>query len=149
MAAGDFMLMAAHHWHELRGYSEVPTNMEVDSHMCVVVAAAGLKQSILQIPKRIFHQYHGGQTRLAREKSERDVAGSVGERLWRMIGYLFAGQEHRTRRARPVNVILNGEDYGLCCFLVLALSLPHSHIYTHTHARPHTHTRSYYTCTQT
>ncbi len=72
MAAGDFMLMAAHEWHALRGYPEVPTNMEVDSHMCVITAAAGLKQVVLKAPKRIFHQHHSGHLRATRELPERD-----------------------------------------------------------------------------
>jgi len=72
MAAGDFMLMAAREWHALRGYPEVPTNMEVDSHMCVIAAAAGLKQVVLKAPKRIFHQHHSGHLRATRELPERD-----------------------------------------------------------------------------
>lgn len=72
MAAGDFMLMAAAEWHSLRGFPEAPTNMEVDSHMCVIAAAAGLKQAVLKPPKRIFHQHHAGHLRAIRELPERD-----------------------------------------------------------------------------
>ena len=72
MAAGDFMLMAAEEWHALRGYPELPTNMEIDSHMCVIAASAGLKQAVLKEPKRIFHQHHSGHLRASRELPERD-----------------------------------------------------------------------------
>lgn len=97
MAAGDFMLMAAAEWHSLRGFPEAPTNMEVDSHMCVIAAAAGLKQAVLKAPKRIFHQHHGGHLRAIRELPERDrclfslvlpllplpVAGTACRVMWR------------------------------------------------------------------
>ena len=117
MAAGDFTLMAAHDWQRLQGYPEAPTNMEVDSHMCVLAIAAGLRQAVLQAPRRIFHQFHGGHERAAREMSERDRAGSVGHRMWQMIGYLLAGQEERTRLGRTIVVALNGGGWGLCCML--------------------------------
>ena len=52
-----------------------------------------------------------------RHTQERDTEGSIGQGLWRMIGYLLAGQQHRVRRGRRVWVVLNGVGWGLGCFL--------------------------------
>jgi hypothetical protein len=51
-----------------------------------------------------------------RDTQERDTEGSIGQGLWRMIGYLLAGQQHRLRHGRRVWVVLNGLEWGLCCF---------------------------------
>jgi hypothetical protein len=57
-ASGDFLLMHRERWHELRGYPEFRTAGHTDSYACVMAAAAGLKQHILDGWCRIYHQEH-------------------------------------------------------------------------------------------
>ena len=57
-AAGDFFLMHRDRWHQLRGYTELPTRGHTDSILCWTAASAGLAQVILQPPLRLFHQPH-------------------------------------------------------------------------------------------
>lgn len=56
--SGDFFLMHQNHWHSLRGYPEIPTNVTTDGYMCFMAASSGLSQSILGDKKRLYHQEH-------------------------------------------------------------------------------------------
>lgn len=57
-ASGDFLLMHRERWRELRGFPELTTGAHIDGYMCVMAAAAGLKQRILDGWCRIYHQEH-------------------------------------------------------------------------------------------
>ncbi len=57
-AAGDFFLMARHHWHRLRGYPELQSHSFIDGYICFMAASSGLRQVILESPYRIYHQEH-------------------------------------------------------------------------------------------
>ncbi len=57
-ASGDFFLMHREHWHNLRGYPELPTYSHIDSYMCYMAASYGLTQVILNGDKRTYHQEH-------------------------------------------------------------------------------------------
>jgi hypothetical protein len=56
--AGDFFLMHRDRWHELRGYTELPTRGHTDSILCWTAASADLEQVILESPLQLFHQHH-------------------------------------------------------------------------------------------
>lgn len=58
-ASGDFILMAKEAWHRLKGFPEFNTYSHIDSFMCAMAAASGLRQAILPFPFAIFHQEHG------------------------------------------------------------------------------------------
>jgi hypothetical protein len=57
-AAGDFLLMHRDRWHHLRGYPELPTGGHIDAYGCVMAAAAGMRQRVLDGWCRIYHQEH-------------------------------------------------------------------------------------------
>ena len=58
-ASGDFTMFARHHWHALRGYPELPIwSMHLDSLLCYMAIAAGLREQVLRPPAGIFHLEH-------------------------------------------------------------------------------------------
>lgn len=57
-AAGEFFLMHRNRWHELRGYTQLPTFGHADSILCWTAASAGLRQVILGPACRLYHQRH-------------------------------------------------------------------------------------------
>lgn len=60
-ASGDFQLMAARHWHELRGYPEFETySMHLDSLLCYAAHFGGAPECVLADPARVYHFDHGG-----------------------------------------------------------------------------------------
>src|SRR5262245_53137867 len=53
---GDFTMIARQHWFELRGYPELPLwSMHIDSFLCFMAIAAGLREEILSPPSLMFH----------------------------------------------------------------------------------------------
>jgi hypothetical protein len=60
MACGDFTLMAREHWFELHAYPEWHSySLHIDSMLCYMAHAAGLKEVILEPPMRVYHIEHG------------------------------------------------------------------------------------------
>lgn len=57
-ASGDFFLMHRDRWAELHGYPEFASAGHLDSYICVMAAAAGLRQRILGGRKRLYHLEH-------------------------------------------------------------------------------------------
>lgn len=58
-ASGCFLLMHVAAWHKIRGNAEFTTREHDDSVTCWSALSAGVKQSILKPPCRLFHQPHG------------------------------------------------------------------------------------------
>lgn len=59
-ACGDFTLMAREHWLDLRGYPEFDMySFHLDSVFCYVAYYAGIRETILAEPMRIYHIEHG------------------------------------------------------------------------------------------
>lgn len=79
-ACGDFTLIARDDWFSLRGYPELPIwPMHIDALLCYSANHAGVRESILSEPMRIFHVEHttgagwtpeGEKARLARIASK-------------------------------------------------------------------------------
>jgi hypothetical protein len=58
-ACGDFTLMAAEHWRALRAYPEFEMySLHIDSLLCYMAAAAGLKEVVLEQPMCVYHIEH-------------------------------------------------------------------------------------------
>jgi hypothetical protein len=56
---GDFTLMSSARWFELRGYPELPLwSMHVDSLLCYMAVASGLREHVLRPPAKLFHMEH-------------------------------------------------------------------------------------------
>jgi hypothetical protein len=57
---GDFTLMHRDHWFALHGYWErAMYSMHLDSVLCTAAVVAGIKETILHDPMRIYHIEHG------------------------------------------------------------------------------------------
>jgi len=58
---GDFQLMAARHWHALRGYPELEMySMHIDSVLAYMAHFGGAREEVLADPMRIYHLEHTG-----------------------------------------------------------------------------------------
>lgn len=94
-AAGDFILMARDHWHDLRGFPEVALPAaEADALLCLAARTAGLREETLPAPMQI------------RRPGVSAAAGAVQiseDGLW------IANQ----MRSRNVPAIFNTHDWGL------------------------------------
>ena len=106
---GDFTMIARDHWFALRGYPELPLwSMHVDSLLCYMAVASGLRECVISPPAKIFHLEHQRSwVVMTPEQRLRTFAlkpwvdmGLLGE-LW---GYMYS-----TRR--PVE--FNTESWGL------------------------------------
>ena len=95
--SGEFFLMHRDRWHDLRGYTELPTRGHGDSLLCWTAASAGLEQVILSPPARLFHQPH-----------DREAANSWPATDWRPW---YARYLECRRAGKPL--ITNAEDWGL------------------------------------
>ena len=112
-ACGDFTLLAREDWHRLRGYAEYEMySFHLDSVFCHAAVAAGLKEVILNGPRKIFHLEHesgSGYTpedqqmlwqRLQRAQIPRMSDGE----LWDIV---------RALRSRRRDVVFAPETWGL------------------------------------
>ena len=64
-ASGDFMLMTRESWRRSRGFYEKDIGgMHVDSLLCYMAHASGLRQEVLSDPIRLYHINHGRKQRL-------------------------------------------------------------------------------------
>lgn len=58
-ACGDFTLMSRQRWFMLRGYPELPLwSMHIDSLLCYMAVASGVRERTLRPPARMFHVEH-------------------------------------------------------------------------------------------
>ena len=56
---GDFTMLSRRAWFELRGYPELPLwSMHLDSLLCYMAVASGIREELLKAPKRMFHLEH-------------------------------------------------------------------------------------------
>jgi hypothetical protein len=106
---GDFTMLARPHWFALRGYPELPLwSMHMDSFLCFMSVAAGLREQVLTWPSAMFHMEH--------ERSW--VVMTPEERLrtfalkpWIDIGLLSDLWEDAYAARRPI--LFNDEQWGL------------------------------------
>ena len=96
-ASGDFLLMARDQWFRLRAYPELKTHSHIDSYMCAIAAAAGLRQVQLVSPFAIYHQEHDRSQHATRPMTD--------------LGWLDAACREMLSSHSPR--IDNGDDWGL------------------------------------
>lgn len=106
---GDFTLLHRESWFWLQGYPELPLwSMHLDSFLCYMAVASGIKERVLQDPCIMFHIEHGNSwVVMTPEERLRTFA----MRPWidlSLLGELWA-EAYRTRR--PVR--FNDERWGL------------------------------------
>lgn len=109
-AAGEFILMARDHWHNIRGWPEIYIYSPfTDGLMCYMAFFSGLKEQILLNPFRVYHMGAGGfgtRGRLVRHNRRRSLwrrliccipfrlTQLVKEQWWRIV-----------RLARPLGLL--------------------------------------------
>jgi hypothetical protein len=106
---GDFTMLARRHWFRLRGYPELPLwSMHIDSFLCFMSLASGLREQILAVPCAMYHMEH--------ERSW--VVMTPEERLrtfalkpWIDIGLLSDLWEDAYTARQPI--VFNDERWGL------------------------------------
>jgi hypothetical protein len=57
-ASGDFILMSTDAWHDIRGYPELDTQWHGDTYVCVQAVGTGLREEVIEAPKKLYHQPH-------------------------------------------------------------------------------------------
>src|SRR5262245_27273904 len=106
---GDFTLIARQHWLRLRGYPELPLwSMHIDSFLCFMAVAAGLREEILPPPSLMFHMEH---ERSWVVMTPEDRLRTFALRPWIDIGLLGDLWEDAYTERRPV--LFNDERWGL------------------------------------
>jgi hypothetical protein len=96
-ASGDFFLMHRDRWHEVRGYSQIPTWAHGDSILCWTAASAGLQQVILTPPARLYHQPHD----------------RLDTRDWPLTDWRPWYERYLECRRKGTPLIVNRDDWGL------------------------------------
>jgi len=112
-ACGDFQLMAARHWWELRGYPEFETySMHLDSVLSFMAHFGGAREEVLADPMRIYHFEHTGGWTPGEKRSKvldtrLDSAGVP--QLPHATFDAWAREMTRSERA----IIFNDDNWGL------------------------------------
>jgi hypothetical protein len=106
---GDFTMLARPHWFELRGYPELPLwSMHMDSFLCFMSVAAGLREQVLDMPCAMFHIEHG-RSWVVMTPEER--LRTFALKPWIDTGLLSDLWEDAYTARRPV--VFNDEQWGL------------------------------------
>jgi hypothetical protein len=106
---GDFTLMSKERWLALRGYPELPIwSMHVDSLLCYMAVASGLRERVLRSPAKVYHiEHYDSWVVLTPDEKLRTFA----KRPWIDTGLLdeLWGSMYRSHRS----VRFNDENWGL------------------------------------
>lgn len=108
-ACGDFTLMSRARWFQLRGYPELPLwSMHVDSLLCYMAVASGLREHVLRPPAKIFHmEHHNSWVVMTPEERLR----TFSKKPWIDIGLLSELWHNMYSTRRPIQ--FNTDSWGL------------------------------------
>lgn len=106
---GDFTMLCRDRWFELRGYPELPLwSMHIDSFLCLMAVASGVRERVLRPPSVMFHMEHGQSWVVMTPESRlRTFALKPWIDTW-LLGDLWE-EAYETRRP----VVFNDERWGL------------------------------------
>lgn len=106
---GDFTLISRARWFELRGYPELPLwSMHVDSLLCYMAVASGLREHVFRPPAKIFHmEHHNSWVVMTPEERLR----TFSKKPWIDIGLLSELWHNMYSTRRPIQ--FNTENWGL------------------------------------
>jgi len=108
-ACGDFTLMSKERWLSLRGYPELPIwSMHIDSLLCYMAVACGLREHVLRPPAKIFHMEHQNSW-VVMTPDER--LKTFSKKPWIDIGLLSEIWQNMYLAHRPV--AFNEDQWGL------------------------------------
>jgi len=112
-ACGDFTLLSREDWTSLRGYPELPISpMHIDAFFCYAAHHAGIQQSILREPRRIYHIEHLSGAGWTPEGEEVRMARVASKGLFEISYSEFTKWVDLMRRYNAP-VIFNGDNWGL------------------------------------
>ena len=108
-ACGDFTLMSRARWFELRGYPELPLwSMHIDSLLCYMAVASGLREHVFRPPAKIFHmEHHNSWVVMTPDERLR----TFSKKPWIDIGLLAELWHNMYSTRRPIQ--FNTETWGL------------------------------------
>ncbi|MDR7586573.1 MAG: hypothetical protein QN158_13445 [Armatimonadota bacterium] len=108
-ACGDFTLLARTAWFRLRGYPELEMwSMHVDSLLCYMAVASGMRQEILRWPAAVFHIEHGRSWVTLRPEERLQI---FAQRPWLDLWVLQDAARRMLFQRAPV--VVNSELWGL------------------------------------
>lgn len=106
---GDFTVLPKASWMTLRGYPELPLwSMHIDSLLCYMAVAAGIRERILRAPARLFHIEHENSW-VVMTPAQR--LKTFAAKPWMDIGLLQEIWEVMYKSQQPV--LFNDENWGL------------------------------------
>ncbi|HLG94753.1 MAG TPA: hypothetical protein VKX49_00435 [Bryobacteraceae bacterium] len=112
-ACGDFTLLSRENWFRLRAYPEFPIwPMHIDALLCYTAYHAGIRESILREPMRIYHVEHGSGAGWTPEGEQERIARVKSKGVSELTYAGFAKWVDLMRRYDSP-VICNGGNWGL------------------------------------
>jgi len=113
-ACGDFTLLSAKYWQEVRGYPEFPLRaMKLDGLLCYAAYYAGAKEFVLKHPARIYHIDHPARGDGAAVAITERVSGQV-KKLQIPVEQYRAWVSEMMSKREPI--LFNTSDWGLAGF---------------------------------
>ncbi|MCS6951951.1 MAG: hypothetical protein RMK57_00830 [Bryobacterales bacterium] len=121
---GDFTLFAREHWFALRGYPEFDLfSMNLDAVLCFAAHYAGVRETVLPDPVRIYHIEHatgsGWTPEGDKQLFERLASAGIP---WLPYSEVAAWAEAMHYLGRPM--IFNLDDWGLAREMLREIALP-------------------------
>jgi hypothetical protein len=96
-------------WFELQGYPELPLwSMHLDSLLCYMAVASGIREQVLEAPKRMFHLEHENSWVVM---SADDRLRTFANKPW--LDFDLLTQIWRNMYYRGQAVKFNDENWGL------------------------------------
>lgn len=112
-ACGDFTLLSRNDWFSLRAYPEVPIwPMHIDALFCYAAHHAGVRESILREPLRIYHVEHGSGAGWTPE-GEQERLRRIRSRGLAELSYPAFVKWVDLMRRYDSPLIFTGENWGL------------------------------------
>lgn len=112
-AAGDFTLLSRTNWFALRGYAELPISpLHMDYLFCYSAYHAGLRESILSEPMRIYHVEHASGAGWTPE-GEPERAARVRRAGIAEMTHAYVARFVDLMRRYDGPILFNGTNWGM------------------------------------
>jgi hypothetical protein len=118
---GDFTLLSRKTWHDLRGYPELPLwSMHLDSLLCYMAVASGMRELILKPPQKVFHLEHENSWVVMNADSR---LRTFADKPWLDVGLLTEIWNSMYLTGQPVQ--FNQDNWGLADWSLVEVLLTH------------------------
>ena len=106
---GDFTLLSKDRWFALQGYPELPLwSMHIDSLLCYMAVASGVRETVLRSPAKLFHMEHENSWVVL---SPAQRLKTFASKPWIDVGLLSEIWEAMYRSRQPV--AFNDANWGM------------------------------------